>query len=123
MPELRKGASNRLMSCEEHRVTTGRERAVREKEKGGNMVLAIWALTLFAAFLFGSTIVNVIITRQVFDNSERQIQAVKELNESMMEIRKSLAEFSAFLQDARETEHSFEESNPFQKSFLGDEKV
>ncbi|RJR31759.1 MAG: hypothetical protein C4576_31505, partial [Desulfobacteraceae bacterium] len=79
--------------------------------------------TLFAAFLFGSTIVNVIITRQVFDNSKRQLQAVKELNESMMEIRKSLAEFSAFLQDARETEHGFEESSPFQKSFLGDEKV
>ncbi|RJR41595.1 MAG: hypothetical protein C4576_17515, partial [Desulfobacteraceae bacterium] len=65
------------MSCEEHGESTIRERAVREKGKGGNLVLAIWALTLFAAFLFGSTIVNVIITRQVFDNSKRQLQAVK----------------------------------------------
>lgn len=87
------------------------------------MVLAIWVFTLFAAFLFGSTIVNVIITRQVYDISKRQIETLRELNESMKEVQRSLAEFSGILQDGRETEQGFEEHNPFQKSYLGDEKV
>ena len=116
------------MSCEEHVETTGGfkeapESAVREKGRGGNMVLAIWVFTLFAAFLFGSTIVNVIITRQVYDISKRQIETLRELNESMKEVRRSLAEFSGILQDGRETEQGFEENTPFQKSYLGDEKV
>jgi hypothetical protein len=116
------------MSCEERVRATGKideaqGRAVREKGNGGNMVLAIWALTLFTAFLFGLTIVNVIITRQSYDVARSQTEAIKGLNESMMEVRKSLAEFSGVLQDAHETEHGFEDNNPFQRSFLGDEKV
>lgn len=87
------------------------------------MVLAIWALTLFTAFLFGLSIVNVIITRQAYDVAKSQIEAVRKLNESMMEVRKSLVEFSGLLQDGRETEQGFEENKPLQRSHPGDEKV
>jgi hypothetical protein len=87
------------------------------------MVLAIWALTIFAAFLFGSTVVNLVITRQAYEGTKSQIEAIRALNDSMREVRKSIAEFSGLFQEAQEMEHGTDEAAPFQRSELGDEKV
>ncbi len=94
-----------------------------EAKGRSNLVLAIWALTLFTAFLFGTTIVNVVITRQAYEGTKDQIEAIRALNDSMLEVRKSIAEFSGVLQEAQEMEQGAEESTTFQRSFLGDEKV
>jgi hypothetical protein len=105
--------------CEEDCDSAG----VSKAERRSGLVLAIWALTIFTAFLFGSTVVNVVITRQAYEGTLSQIEAIRALNDSMLEVRKSIAEFSGFLQEAQEMEHGADNGGPFQRSFMGDEKV
>lgn len=91
--------------------------------KGRNQVLAIWALALFTAFLFGCTIANVIITRQAYQGAKSQTEAIRALNDSMLEIRKTIAEFSGLFQEAQEFDRWADDGSSMQKPFLGDEKV
>lgn len=98
-------------------------RSTEKAESGKNLVLAIWALALFTAFLFGSTIVNVILTKQAYEGTKSQIEAIRALNDSMLEVRKSLAEFSGAFQEAQEMDHGADDTSLFQKPYLGDEKV
>jgi hypothetical protein len=94
-----------------------------ESGNGRNLVLAVWALALFAAFLFGSTIANIVTVRQTYEGTKRQTEAIRALNSSMLEVRKSIADLSGLFQEGQEMEHGVENGSPFQRSFLGDEKV
>ncbi len=94
-----------------------------EAHRGNHLVLAIWAVALFTAFLFGSTIVSLVFTRQAYEGTRSQVEAIRELNESVLEVRKSLAELSSTLKDAQEPERDVDNENLIQRSHLGDENV
>lgn len=100
-------------------------RAVRERRGGDadHLVLAIWALTVLTAFLFGSTIGNLIITKRIYEGAKSQIAATKLLNESMIEVRKSVAELSAVLRDAQDIERDGDDEGANEKSLLGEERI
>jgi biopolymer transport protein ExbB/TolQ len=88
-----------------------------------HMVIGIWALAVFTAFLFGSTIVHVIIMKRAYEGTKAQIEAIRSLNESVKEIRKSISELSAIIREAQEAEREEQEQEPLQIPYLGDGKV
>lgn len=94
-----------------------------EAHRGKHLLLAIWALALFTAFLFGSTIVNLVFTKQAYEGARGQIEAMRTLNESMMEVRKSLAELVTSIKEAQEPERDADDDSMFHRSRLGDEKI
>lgn len=97
---------------------------LRNSDLGGShLVLAIWALAILTAFLFGSTIANLIITKRTYEGAKSQIMATKLLNESMIEVRKSVAELSAALRDAQEAERGGDDEGANERSCLGEERI
>jgi hypothetical protein len=99
----------------------GREMA--HGRNGNHLVPAIWILSLLVAFLFGSTIANIIISKQAYEGTKVQTQTLRALNESIVEVRRSIAELTALLQEAQEPDRGADEENGFQMTRLGGEKI
>ena len=89
----------------------------------GYITLAVWALVVFTAFLFGSTIVNIVVTRQAYDAAMNQMETLSALNESMKEVQRSMAELTQAIRDAQEQPREEEEEDPYPIPYLGDGKV
>ena len=87
-----------------------------------NMVIAIWILAVFTAFLFGSTIVNIVVTKWSYERSKRQVEAISTLAESVKEVQKSIAELSRLIKELPEMQQQ-EEEEPYQSSDIEQEKV
>lgn len=104
-------------------LSGGQGRSAGNTGNGRGLVLAIWLLAVFTAFLFGSTIVNVVVSRKAYLGSERQVEAIKTLNDSMLELRKSIAEFSTLFQEAQEMDRGSDDGSFFQNSYVEEEKV
>ncbi|MBN1103805.1 MAG: hypothetical protein JXL84_10365 [Deltaproteobacteria bacterium] len=88
-----------------------------------HLVTGVWALAVFTAFLFGSTSVHVVITMRAYEGTKAQIEAIRSLNESVKEIRKSVTELSTIIRDTQEGERGEEEQGPLQTPYLGNGKV
>jgi hypothetical protein len=123
------GVISMKSTCESH---PGRDAGeANEAGPGGSgsagrerhLVTGIWALAVFTAFLFGSTIVHMVIMKRAYEGTKAQIEAIRSLNESVKEIRKSIAELSAIIRDAQEGEREQQEQEPLQTPYLGDGKV
>jgi hypothetical protein len=95
------------------------ERAPRQHR---HLVMAIWILAVCAAFLLGSTIVNIVATQRASEGANRQVEALNALNESMREVRKSIAELSRLIKELPEMQQQ-EEEEPYQRPRIGDEKI
>lgn len=89
----------------------------------GHLTLAVWALVVFTAFLFGATIVSVVMTRQAHEAARTQMETLKALNESMREVQRSLAELTQAIREAQEQPREEEEENSYRSPSLGDGRV
>lgn len=89
----------------------------------GHLTVAIWALVVFAAFLFGSTIVNIVVTRQAYETARNQMKTLGALNESMKEVQRSMAELTQAIREAQEQPREEEEEDPYQRPYLGNGRV
>ncbi len=89
----------------------------------GHLTLAVWALVVLTAFLFGSTIVNIVVTRQAYDAARNQMETLSALNESMKEVQRSMAELAQAIRDAQEQPREEEEEDPYRIPNLGNGRV
>ncbi|MEW6666028.1 MAG: hypothetical protein AB1512_12505 [Thermodesulfobacteriota bacterium] len=89
----------------------------------GQLILAIWALVVFTAFLFGSTLVNIVVTRQAYEAARSQMETLSTLNESMREVQRSMAELAQAIRDAQEQPGEEEEEDPHRIPYLGNGRV
>lgn len=84
--------------------------ALKETRVPGNakhlrtLVTAIWILAVFAAFLFGATIVHISVAKSALDASKRQAEAIAKMDQSLQEVRRSMAELSKILREMSEME-------------------
>ena len=93
-------------------------------ERGGNhLVLVLWALTVLVAFLFGSTIANIIITKQAHEGARVHTETIRALNESILEVRKSISELTALLQEPQEPDRDGDEDNSYLRTRIVSEKI
>jgi hypothetical protein len=89
----------------------------------GHITLAVWALAVFAAFLFGSTIVNIVVTRQAYDAAMNQMEKLSALNQSVKEVQRSVTELTLAIRDAQEQPRDEEEEDPYRIPYLGDGRI
>jgi len=78
---------------------------------------------VFTAFLFGSTIVSVVLTTQARDAARTQTESLKALNESMREVQRSLSDLTRAILEAQEQPREEEEENSYRSPSLGDGRV
>ena len=83
----------------------------------GRLTLAVWALAVFTAFLFGATIVNVVLTRQAYDAARNQMETLRVLNESVKEVQRSVAELTQAIREAQEQPREEEEEDPNRRPY------
>jgi hypothetical protein len=88
-----------------------------------HLTFAIWALAVFTAFLFGATIVNIVVTRQAYDAATNQLETLNALNESMKEVQRSVAELTLTIREAQEQPREEEEEEPYQRPYLGNGRI
>lgn len=106
------------------------ERARQESETmekrphQAHLTTAVWALAVFTAFLFGSTLVNIHVTQRACEVARSQIDAIKILSASMKEVQKSMVGLSKAIQEAQESAREEEQEAPYSQSpSLGDERI
>lgn len=90
---------------------------------GSHLVLPIWALTVLVAFLFGSTIANIIIAKRAYEGARVQVETIRALNESIVDVQRSIAELTSLLQEVQETERDLDEESVYHRTRLGGEKI
>ncbi len=93
------------------------------ERNGNHLVLVLWALTVLVAFLFGSTIANIIISKQAYEGARVHTETIRALNESILEVRRSISELTNLLQEAQEPERDAEEDHAYQRTHIGREKI
>lgn len=91
--------------------------------RGGHLTLAVWALVVLIAFLFGSTIVNVVLTRQAYDASRNQAETLMALNASVKEVRRSMEELVRAIREAQEQPREDEEEDSYRRPYGGDGRI
>lgn len=103
--------------------SSGMEGKEMSERNGSHLVLPIWVLTVLVAFLFGSTLANIIIAKQAHEGARVQTETIRALNESVVEVRRSIAELTALLQDAQDPEREMDEDNAYHRTRLGGERI
>jgi uncharacterized protein YlxW (UPF0749 family) len=87
-------------------INTGSRKGPEENRKGAAKV--IWILALLIALLCASSLVNVTISKKVYESSQRNAKAVIKLNKSLQDLQKSVARLTKAIEEPTEPEEEGE---------------
>jgi uncharacterized protein YlxW (UPF0749 family) len=79
-------------------IDTGSRKGPEENRKSGAKV--IWILALLVALLCASSLVNVTISKKVYESSQRNAEAVIKLNKSLQDLRESVARLTKAIEES-----------------------
>jgi len=102
-----------------HKGFSGPEKAGAQKELSGQertplrgFVHVLWLLVVLSAFLFGATLVNVVIGIKIFETSTRQSAAIEKLILSVKEVQQTVFHLSRVIQETFQAEEEYESDAP-----------
>ena len=87
----------------EKRPTDGRR---REQQGVG---WTVWLLIGLMALLFGSSVANLVVSRQAYESSRKQVTAIEQLTQSIKDIQRSIVNLSNMLEQTPAEEEEPEE--------------
>jgi hypothetical protein len=99
----------------DHKVCSGPEEMRSQNELSGHgklqprgFVHVLWLLVVLSAFLFGATIVNVVIGIRICETSARQSMAIEDLTLSVREVRKTVLNLSKVIEESLQAEEDYD---------------
>jgi hypothetical protein len=88
------------------KINTGSRKGPEENRKG--VAKVIWILALLIALLCASSLVNITVSKKVYESSQRNAEAVMKLNKSLQDLQKSVARLTKAIEEPTEPEEEGE---------------
>jgi uncharacterized protein YlxW (UPF0749 family) len=77
-----------------------------ENRKGANK--AIWILAFLILLLCALSVVNITISKEAYESTQKNTEAIAKLNETLREIQKSVAKLAETIEESTATEEESE---------------
>jgi hypothetical protein len=87
-------------------INTGSRKGSEEDRSSAAKVL--WILALLVALLCASSLINIAISKKVYESSQRNAEAVMRLSKSLQDLQKSVAQLTKAIEEPTEPEEEGE---------------
>ena len=84
----------------------------RVRPHPAGFVHVLWLLVVLSAFLFGATLVNIVIGIRVYETSTKQSMEIEKLTLSVREVRKSVLYLSKAIEETFQAEEEYDSEEP-----------
>jgi hypothetical protein len=84
------------------------ESAEGHRENRSGAAKVIWLLALLTALLCASSLINITISKKVYESSQRNAEAVLKLNKSLQDLQQSVARLTQAIEEPAEPEEEGE---------------
>jgi hypothetical protein len=88
------------------------EPSAHGKPQARGFVHVLWLLVILTAFLFGATVVNIVIGIRACETSTRQNAAIETLTLSVREVRKSVLYLAKTIEETFQAEEEYDSDEP-----------
>ncbi|MBN2032349.1 MAG: hypothetical protein JW836_03660 [Deltaproteobacteria bacterium] len=89
--------------------------SVHEKPKPHGFVHVLWLLVVLSAFLFGASVVNIVLGMKIYETSKRQSSVIERLNISMKEVQKTVLHLSEITEEMLQAEDEYDTGVPLEE--------
>ena len=84
----------------------------RVRPHPAGFVHVLWLLVVLSAFLFGATLVNIVIGIRVYETSTKQSMEIEKLTLSVREVQKSVLYLSKAIEETFQAEEEYDSEEP-----------